>query len=242
MLAIVERASTAAEAKVYAERRVTERASAITVVVVLGVVVGVIVGVLVALGVFGVAWAREWWAADAGTRGGGGGGGGVWASWAVPLVVGGVAAMVTCGVMWIIMSSDRRHRRPDGRAMDVVATAYAAWLVEEDGLDPVLVLRVEADRYVLITRGALTPPLIGEEATGARAGTIPCQVRLVLMGGSACRVAVSVSLSGVGIPLRRVRAMATTSDPEWNDEPVIGDGLYMTRELPRRIGGAVGVM
>ncbi len=222
MLAIASRPYTDAEFDEYAERMATGRAYSFSVIV----LSGAIAGAAVTLGAYAAHWLYAWWVASSVT-------------WTFSLSVGGVAAVVTSVGLWILGSDDDWTKQPPELAIDVTASAYAAWRTESDGLDVVYVLRVEAGRYLLITENALTPPLLKAQAAGAE--TIPSGIRLVLLGEGAFRVAMAVSFSGPAIPLARVNANPTDTDPDRFDETPIPDGLYVTDELPARIRRAIGV-
>lgn len=162
-------------------------------------------------------------------------------TWTFSLIVGGAAACLTMMVLWLMTDDDDWTEQPPVLATDVTATASAAWLTEDDSLDTVLVLCVQADQYLLITQNALTPALLEEHADGTPAERIPSGVRLVLLGEGEFRIAMNVALSGLEIPLNRVVAKPAETDPDRFDETPLPDGVYTTGELPARIKVAIGV-
>lgn len=224
MLTTALRPYTDAEMDEYSDRMGTGRVVSITVTMLLGAIAG---GVAAPLA-FVVHWLYAWLTSGNVT-------------WTISLIVGAAAAVLTIVCLWLVCGDEDWTQLPPELATDVTASAYAAWRTESDNLDVVFVLRVEADRYLLITENDLTPPLLGENASETSADTIASNIRLVLMGEGEFRNAMNVSLTGPAIPLTRVTAMLPESDPDFLDESPIPDGLYMTDELPVRICRAIGV-
>ncbi|MFZ4575913.1 MAG: hypothetical protein ACOYN0_16090, partial [Phycisphaerales bacterium] len=208
----------------YADRMATGRAYSVTVIV----LIGAIVGAIATLCAFAAHWLYAWLVSGG-------------ATWTFSLIVGGVGAALTMGVLWFTTGKEDWTEQPPELATDVTATAYAAWRTESDSVDAVFVLRVEADRYLLITESAYTPPLIEEKAAGIPADTFPSRVNLVIMGEGEFRIAMNVTLTGLRIPLTSVTANPAEDDPDRFDETPIPDGLYMADELPGRIRRAIGV-
>lgn len=224
MLTSSTRPYTDAEMDDYSERMAAGRAYGVTVIVVQGLILGGIALV--------VAYAAHWLYAFFTSAS---------MSWTFSLIAGGVVAALSMVMLWIGSTDDDWTNQPPELATDLTATAYAAWLVEDDGLDSVLVLRVEADAYLLIKQNALTPPLMEERADGTPAGMIPSNIRLVLLGEGAFRIALDAALSGIAIPLKRVLIEPTKGDPECSDETPLPDGVYTTAELPSRVKLGIGV-
>lgn len=223
MLTQTTRAYTQAEMDEYSDRM---GSTATTIAMVL--MVSVIVGGLTTLGAAGVHWLYAWLV------------GGV-SSWMFPLVVGGAVTGLTTVGMWLTGRGDDWTDLPPEQATDVTATAYAAWRTEDDGLSAVYVFRVEEDRYVVISEHSLTPPVGEPDESGEIPATIPSEMRVVLLGEGAYRVALRVSLTGPEISLVQVEAMPEETDPDRDDESSLPDGLFMTGELPARIRRAIGV-
>ena len=222
MLTTASRPYTDAEFDEYSGRMTTGRAYSLTIIVVLGVFAGGIV----AVGAFALHWVYAWLFSSVVT-------------WTPSLVSGGIAAALAIIGLWLLCGTDDWTEHPPELATDVTATAYAAWRIESDTLDVVFAFRVEADHYLLITENALTPPLLGADASGVPAENVPSSIRLVLMGEGEFRIAMDVSLTGLAIPLNHVGA--TPAQTDGDDETPIPDGLYMTNELPARIRSDIGV-
>jgi hypothetical protein len=223
MLTTAHRPYTDAELDEYTDRMVAGRAYSITVIVTLGIIFGGIT----TLFAFVVHWLYAWFTSGA-------------ATWTFSLTVGAAVAAGTSVTLWLASRGEDWTEQPPEGATDVSATAYAAWRTESDGLDVVFVLRVEADRYLLITENALTTPLVKDKVKESPAETIPSDIRLVLMGEGEFRIAMNVSLTGLAIPLTYVTAMPAETDPDYVDETPIPDGLYITDDLPTRIRRAIG--
>ena len=217
MLTTDNREYTQSELDVYSRIMASQSLSAAMVAI-----LAVSVGGLATLITFALYWLYAW--ITSGT-----------ATWTLPLVVGAVITVLTALALWV--GSDRKDwtKHPPESATEVNATAYAAWVTENDSLDTVFVFRVEADRYLLITENALTPSLLEEHAQHATKtpSAIPSKIQLILMGEGEFRIAMNVSLTGVAIPL--AHAAATPTDADRDDETPIPDGLYTTTELPDKI-------
>lgn len=224
MLTTVTRAPTKAELDAYSERMASRVVS-----LVLLVGLAVIVGGLAAMLAFGVVWLHTVLVSGA-------------VSWKVPLIVGGVLAVLAFVLLWFIDRGDGSWtvEMPEV-ATEVTATADAAWDTDSDSLEFTLVLRVEPDRYLLITHDAWTPPFQEEKAADAGDDTIPSNIRLVLMGEGKSRVAMNVSLGGPAIPRPTVDAMPADTGPERDDRTPPADGVYAAAELPARIREAIGL-
>jgi hypothetical protein len=224
MFATESRAPTKAELSVY-DDIMTERGFSFGLIA----VAAIIAGVLAALLAVGGAWLHSVFTSGA--------------SWKVPVIVGAVVAALTLVVLLVYLDidPDRVTFRKPNLATEVTATADAAWDADPDSLHSTLVLRVEPDRYLLITYDAWTPPFREVKPSDTGDNTIPSRVHLVLLGEGKCRIAVGVSLSGPMIPRPTVDALPAESDPDGSNTTRFPDGLYTAAELPLRIKKAIGV-
>lgn len=224
MLATDTRAPTKAELDVY-DDIMTERGFSFGFIA----VVAIIAGVLAALLAVGVVWLHSFFTSGA--------------SWKVPVIVGAAAAVIAVVglLVYTEVDPDRVTFRPPRLATEVTATADAAWDADPDSLHSTLVLRVEPNRYLLITHDAWTPPFHEVKPPDAGDDTIPSCVGLVLLGEGKCRVAVGVSLNGPIIPRPTVDALPVENDPDGGNATRFPDGIYTTAELPLRIKEAIGV-
>lgn len=224
MLATDTRAPTKAELDVY-DDIMTERGFSFGFIA----VAAILAGVLAASLAVGAVWLHSFFASGA--------------SWKVPIIVGAAVAVVTVVALmaYVDLDPDRVTFRAPRLATEVTATADAAWDADPDSLHSMLVLRVEPDRYLLLTHDAWTPA--SREAKPHEAGddTIPSCVRLVLLGEGKCRVAVGVSLMGPTIPRPTVDALPVKDDPDGGNPTRFPDGIYTAAELPARIREAIGM-
>lgn len=222
MLTAATRPYTPAELDEYADRMLTGRAYAVTLIVVGALFLGACAFLLAAAVHALYAWLTP-----------------ATFSWTIALVLGGAATLLTIFILCFVPGPKDWADQPPQRATDVTATAYAAWIIASDGLDRHLVLRVEADCYLIITRNALTPPILHATEPDVFGDTIPSNIRLLLLGEGPFRIALKASLAGLAIPLTHVEAKPDPDNPD--DETPIPDGLYTTRELPQMVQRALGV-
>lgn len=222
MLTTSTRPYTPAEFDEYSDQMSAGRIEGLTIIV----FIGILIGGVSTLCTFAVNWLYVW--LTSGT-----------ATWTLALIVGASIAILTIVGLWLVSGDDWTDFPPE-LATDVDATAYAAWRIEDDGLDTVLVLRVEADQYLLITQNSLTPSLLKDKVPITLSDTIPSNIRVVLLGEREFRRALNVSLSGLAVPLKRIDPQAASTNLD-DDETPIPDGLYTTAELPAKIKGAIGV-
>lgn len=214
MLTTATRPYSEAELDAYSER-MGSGATSFAMILILALTIGG----LSALGAYAVRWLYAWLTSGS-------------AAWTFPLIIGGaVAALIFVG-LWLTSDKEDWTEHPPQLATDVTATADAAWEIENDSLDTLLVFRVEPDRYLLLTGYSLTPPIRDENAP---TDSIASNIRAVLMGEGEYRVALDVSLTGPIIPLAQVSTMPT------DDESPTPEGLSTTAELPERIRRAIGV-
>lgn len=164
------------------------------------------------------------------------------ATWRLPLIVGGSGAAVVLLAGWFLGDgSDAWTDTPPELATDVIATADAAWYADSDSLEFPLVLRVEPDRYLVISQDPAAPSFDEALSRGARDGTIPSCIQLVLLGEGEHRVALEVKLTGPAIPCPTVDAMPTAEDADSDEAMYVTEGVYSGSQLPRRIRVAIGL-
>jgi len=224
MLTVATRAYTDLELDVYSERLLGNRFVSLSALA----IIALAFGGLLTLAAFAVFWIYA--LITSGTT-----------SWTYPLIIGGAAAALCFTTLWFYGPGDEWTEQPPELATDLSATAYAAWLYEDDGLDTILVLRVEADRYLLVTQSSISIQLLQEpdppSTSTSTTTAVPCEIRLTLLGEGPHRIAIDGALSGHEIPLTRVTVLPEDRD----DETTIPDGLYITAELPERIRRAIGL-
>jgi hypothetical protein len=164
------------------------------------------------------------------------------AGWRLPLIVGGSGAAVVFAAGWFLGGgSDSWTEAPPELATDVIATADAAWNADSDSLEFPLVLRVEPDRYLIISQDRSSPPFHQEPSASDGSCTIPSCIQLVLLGEGEHRVALEVKLTGPAIPCPTVDAMPTAEDADSDEAMYVTEGLYSGSQLPRRIRVAIGL-
>jgi hypothetical protein len=224
MIATDTRAPTKAELDVY-DDIMTERGLPFGFIA----IVAIIAGVLAALLAVGAVWLHSFFTSGA--------------AWKVPVIVGAAVTVITVVGLLVYLNADpdRVTFRAPTLATEVTATADAAWDADPDSLHSTLVLRVEPDRYLLITRDAWTPPFHEAKPPEAGDDAIPSCVRLVLLGEGKSRVAVGVSLNGPIIPRPTVDALPLENDPDGGNDTRFPDGVYTAAELPARIQEAIGL-
>lgn len=155
----------------------------------------------------------------------------------VPAVVVGALAWVAClAAIWFVYLRENWWASPPENATEIVATADAAWMIDDDSPVYRLVLRLGPETFLIVNQSVWLPSFGGEEVTSQ----IGSGVRVVLVGEGRFRRVVSSALSGPSIAVAQVEIYPWAEDgpgsKECNATP---DGLYGPADLPRAIGAVV---
>jgi hypothetical protein len=182
----------------------------------LSLVIAVVLGALLASAAFGVHWIYAWM--TSGT-----------ASWTIPLIIGGVVSVLGFFAMRSGGADDWTNNPPK-LTTDIIATADAAWLVDDDSPQYRFVLRVEPQRFIVVNQSVDDA---GLEGFGVSSEKIGSELKLVMLGEGRFRRVIDSAVSGPPLDLKNVEIPA----PE--DEAPLPDGIYDLAQLPEPIRAIV---
>jgi hypothetical protein len=157
-------------------------------------------------------------------------------AWVPALVVGALALSACLALIWFVYLRENWWASPPGDATEIVATANAAWMIDDDSPVYRLVLRLGPEAFLIVNQSVWVPHFGGEEVTTQ----IGSGVRVVLVGEGRFRCVVSSALSGPPIPVAPVEIYPWAEEgPGSKERNATPDGLYAPADLPRSIGAVV---
>ncbi len=188
-----------------------------------GFIISSAIGAVLTLGTFGVLWVWTWFASGK-------------ATWTVPLIVGGVGAVLIFVAMRVAARGQDWTTCPPELATDVVGTADAAWWIDDDSPNSRLMLRLDPDAYLIVNQSVWLPSFGGEEVESE----IGTEISAVLLGEEQFRRVIESKVSGPKIPITTAEVYGwADDDAEPDTYRPTPDGVYTFAQLPASLRDVV---